>query len=232
LLPQPFTLDLAAKAGRLFGGRAFLHEQSTTGSFIQNAGHHRIIHIGTHAESDNLHPEFSRLIFAKDRDAAGEDNYLYLPQIYQCDLTADLAVLTACESGKPGFADGEGMISLAHAFNYAGSESIITGLWKIDEQVSALLMEQVYQNLLAGMTKDEALRQAKLSYLEQAGGRALAPQFWAGLVVMGDTGPVALNASRTLAWWWSGGGVLAILFLLGLIYRRRHKKMPHRRVSL
>ncbi len=56
---------------------------------------------------------------------------------YDCDLSSQLTVLTACESGKPGFKDGEGMISLAHAFNCAGSESILTGLWKIDEQTSA-----------------------------------------------------------------------------------------------
>jgi len=83
-------------------------------------------------------------------------------------------MLTACESGKPGYQDGEGMISLAHAFNYAGSESILTGLWKIDEQASAMLLDLFYENLADGLPKDEALRQAKLSYLQQAEGRMLA----------------------------------------------------------
>jgi CHAT domain-containing protein len=61
--------------------------------------------------------------------------------------------LTACESGKPGYEDGEGMISLTHAFNYAGSESIVTGLWKIDEQASALLLDIFYKNLRKRVTK-------------------------------------------------------------------------------
>lgn len=75
---------------------------------------------------------------------------------------------------------------------YAGSKSILTGLWKIDEQASALLLDIFYRNLLKGMDKDEALRQAKLSYLQNAEGRMLAPQYWAGLVIMGDTSPITL----------------------------------------
>ncbi len=223
LLPQPFTLDLATKAQRLLGGAAFLNEQSTVSSFRQNAAHHKIIHIGTHAESNNLHPEYSRLIFAKT--SADENNSLYLPEIYNCDLSSDLAVLTACESGRPGFEDGEGMVSLAHAFHYAGSESMLTGLWKIDEKASAQLMEAFYQNLVAGMSKDEALRQAKLHYLQTAEGRALSPQYWAGLVIMGDTAPIELKAAGKISWRWFVGA--AIFLLIGsfviLLRRKEHK---------
>src|SRR5690606_21468231 len=133
------------------------------------------------------HPEFSRLIFAKNTANIEEENSLFVDEIYNINLNANLTVLTACETGKPGFQDGEGMISLAHAFNYAGSESILTGLWKIDEQASSLVLSFFYENILKGMAKDEALRQAKLSYLSKAEGRMLAPQYWAGLVIMGDT---------------------------------------------
>jgi hypothetical protein len=85
------------------------------------------------------------------------------------------------------------MISLAHAFNYAGSESILTGLWKIDEQASSLLVDNFYKELLKGLPKDQALRRAKLAYLKNNEGRMLAPQYWAGLVIMGDTAPVILQ---------------------------------------
>ncbi|HEY0039997.1 MAG TPA: CHAT domain-containing protein, partial [Flavisolibacter sp.] len=137
-------------------------------------------------------------------------------EIYNCNLTSDLAVLTACESGKPGYEDGEGMVSLAHAFNYAGSESILTGLWKIDEQASAVLMESFYKNLVAGLPKDEALRQAKLDYLKNADGRALAPQYWAGLVIMGDTSPIALETASTFNWRWIAIGAMIIAFVIGV----------------
>ncbi|MEO9020897.1 MAG: CHAT domain-containing tetratricopeptide repeat protein [Ginsengibacter sp.] len=192
LLPQPFSIGLAKKINKILGGKTFINEESTKNTFVENAGNTRIIHIGTHAESNNDYPEFSRLIFAKNISTGDTDNSLFVDEIYNYNLTSQLAVLTACESGRPGFQDGEGMISLAHAFNYAGSESILTGLWKIDEQASALLLDIFYRNLLKGMDKDEALRQAKLSYLKHAEGRMLSPQYWAGLVIMGDTSPVLI----------------------------------------
>src|SRR5690606_25099467 len=107
---------------------------------------------------------------------------------------------TACETGKPSYQAGEGMISLAHAFNYAGSESILTSLWEIDEESSAKIVKLFYDNLSLGMPKDEALRKAKLSYIAKAERRTVAPQYWAGLVLIGDTTPIDLN--NNVAWWW------------------------------
>jgi CHAT domain-containing protein len=206
---SPIPFDLATKIQNLMGGEAFIYERSTKKKFEENAGNNRIIHIGTHAESNNDYPEFSRLIFAKNISTGDMDNSLFVDEIYNCNLTSDLAVLTACESGRPGYQDGEGMISLAHAFNYAGSESILTGLWKIDEQVSALLLDIFYKNLMKGMSKDEALRQAKLSYLKTAEGRMLSPQYWAGLVIMGDTSPVVITPKDNYRWI-----LLAAIFVL------------------
>ncbi len=223
LLPQPFTIDLAAKTQKFFGGDAYLNNQSTTAIFKANAGHHTIIHVGTHAESNNLHPEYSRLIFAKNTMAKDEENSLFLPDIYSCDLTSSLTVLTACESGKPGYRDGEGMISLAHAFNYAGSECILTGLWKIDEQVSTILIDQFYKNLSAGMPKDEALQQAKLSYLQKSSGRTAAPQYWAGLVLMGDTSPLKLEPKKSYSYYWIAGAAVVLSLLLLYVQRRVRK---------
>ncbi|MEO7312474.1 MAG: CHAT domain-containing tetratricopeptide repeat protein [Chitinophagaceae bacterium] len=223
LLPQPFTIALANKIQHLFGGKLYLNEQSTAANFKANAGGHTIIHIGTHAESNNLHPEYSRLIFAKNEDAPSEINSVFLTDIYNCNLSSSLTVLTACETGKPGFKDGEGMISLAHAFNYAGSQSILTGLWKIDEQVTIQLMDEFYKNLAAGMPKDEALQQAKLWYLKSNNGRLLAPQYWAGLVLMGDTAPIQFTPHINSTWWWIAGAGL-LLGLLGFLFGKKRRE--------
>lgn len=225
LLPQPFTVMLASKIKGLLGGKALINEASTEASFKANAGNHKIIHIGTHAESNNLFPNYSRLIFAKDPNDSEGDNSLFLPEIYNCDLVSNLTVLTACESGMPGYKDGEGMISLAHAFNYAGSESILTGLWKIDEQASAMIMESFYKNLLAGQPKDEALRSAKLKFLANADTRMLAPQYWAGLVLMGDTAPIHLEEKKLFQRWsFMLGGLAASALFIGLLAKTHRKR--------
>lgn len=211
LLPQPFSKDLVEKYKTTFSGQAFLNTNSTKTVFKNNAGEHKIIHIGTHAESNNLSPEFSRLIFAKSSDlaAAAEDNSLFSYEIYDFDLSSNLTVLTGCETGKPAFEPGEGMISLAHAFNYAGSESILTSLWKIDEKSSSMIVGYFFDYLQQGLPKDEALRKAKLEYIAQAQGRTSQPEYWAGLVLIGDTSPLDLQSAGWPLWAW----VLIILTL-------------------
>lgn len=220
LLPQPFTLQLISKIQRLMGGNLYLNNTSTKETFIKNAGQHGIIHIGTHAESNNDNPQLSKLIFAKNKQ---EDlnNALYVHEIYNCDLQSDLAVLTACETGKPGYQDGEGMVSLAHAFNYAGSNSILTGLWKIDEQSSAIIMEDFYKNLLKGLPKDEALQQAKIKFLKQGEGRMLAPQYWGGLIIMGNTAALPL---KTRGLYGTLALALVLIFMLGCLLVLRNRK--------
>ncbi|MGC1471499.1 MAG: CHAT domain-containing tetratricopeptide repeat protein [Psychroserpens sp.] len=224
LLPQPFTRTLSEKSSRLFNGNSFLNEKSTEEIFKNSAKEHKIIHIGTHAESNNISPELSRLVFAKSMDSTNtDDNYLYTYEIYNTNLSSNLAILTACETGKPTYQAGEGMISLAHAFNYAGSESILTSLWKIDEQSSAQIIEHFYGYLKDGLPKDEALREAKLDYLASANGRMLAPQYWAGLVLIGDTHPIDLNTATISIFWWILAVVLLVLVIVFLL-KKRHKK--------
>lgn len=221
LLPQPFTKDLAKSSTRLFGGESFLNEKSTEQVFKNSAKEHKIIHIGTHAESNNVSPELSRLVFAKSTDSTDlDDNYLYTYEIYNTNLSSNLAILTACETGKPSYQAGEGMISLAHAFNYAGSESILTSLWKIDEQSSAKIIEVFYKNIKKGMPKDEALQQAKLTYLSKAEGRTVNPEYWAGLVLIGDTSPIELQPSYTWIYWVLIGLVLLVLLIFVLRRKR------------
>ena len=221
LLPQPFTKDLADNSTRLFEGTSFLNERSTKTLFMNSAKEHKIIHIGTHAESNNISPELSRLVFAKSMDSTSTDtNYLYTYEIYNTNLSSNLAILTACETGKPSYQAGEGMISLAHAFNYAGSESILTSLWKIDEQSSAKIIESFYTYLKKGWAKDKALQQAKLDYISTADGRTAHPHYWAGLVLIGDTAPIELQSSPNLIYW--AVGILCIL-LIGVFIRRKRR---------
>lgn len=224
LLPQPFSESVAENYNRIFKGSHFKNKEATKQLFIDQAKEHKIIHIGTHAESNNVSPELSRLIFAKPLQSKNvtEDNSLYTYEIYNCDLTSNLAILTACETGKPSYQAGEGMISLAHAFTYAGSESILTSLWKIDEQSSAQIVSYFYNNLEKGMPKDRALRAAKLEYLNSSQGRTLQPNYWAGLILMGDTAPLELkNSTSWWMWVWIAIGVLCVLYFV-LKRKRTH----------
>ena len=220
LLPQPANQRLAERIKDIVGGKIFLDSSSTSDAFRRNAGEHRIIHIATHAEYNNAMPEQSGLFFAKDSTGAN-DNFITLGEIYSCPMDADLMILTACESGRPGYQDGEGLISLAHAFNYAGSRNILTALWKIDEVSSASIAEHFIHHLKEGLYTDEALQQAKLDYLRESDGRILAPAYWSGLVLMGRPQKVQVN-DPTGHWNWSILGIaLAVGLAIFLLVRNR-----------
>ncbi|MEZ4859060.1 MAG: CHAT domain-containing protein [Flavobacteriaceae bacterium] len=222
LLPQPFSVDVVKKYSKQFNGKSFLNKDASKQLFEKLAGEHKIIHIGTHAESDNISPELSRLVFAKNAESSNlEDNYLYTYEIYNYNLNSNLAILTACETGKPGYQAGEGMISLAHAFNYAGSESILTSLWEIDEESSSKIIEHFYNYLSQGMPKDEALRKAKLDYIAHTKGRTAAPQYWAGLVLIGDTAPIEFKSSFSIMYWIIG--TFLLLMLLFFLFKKFRK---------
>ncbi len=229
LLPQPGVTRLAQKIKGMLGGEIFMNEGSTRTTFKRNAGGHNIIHIGTHAEYNNIRPEQSGLVFSKNTNERSESNFLALREIYNCNMQSDLTLLTACESGKHGYQDGEGMISLAHAFNYAGSQRILTALWKIDEQSSSRITELFITNLKEGVATDEALRQAKLQYLREARGRTVAPAYWAGLVIIGEPAKLQLSNPQNYIYWIAGA--LAILIPLAVIImklqRRRTRFAKH-----
>ncbi len=221
LLPQPFSVDLAKEFSKLFKGKSFLNKNASKQIFINEANEHKIIHIGTHAESNNVSPELSRLIFAKNNQ--DEDNSLYTYEIYNQNLNSNLAILTACETGKPTYQSGEGMISLAHAFNYAGSESILTSLWKIDEQSSTQIIKYFYNYLAEGFSKDKALQQAKLDYIASAEGRTVSPQYWAGLVLIGDASPINISTSSNNLLFWIFC-VLTIILIAVFFRKKRNVK--------
>ncbi len=103
------------------------------------------------------------------------------------NLRASLAVLSSCESGIGKTYRGEGMLSMANAFTFAGCDNIVMGLWKVDDQLSVKLMDTFYSELLNGMAIDEALAMAKRTYLASADQVSANPKLWGSLVAYGES---------------------------------------------
>ena len=112
---------------------------------------------------------------------------------------------------------------------YAGAKSIVTTLWSIDDEPSSLIMDGFYAHLQEGLPKDEALRRAKLDYLEGNSALRAHPLFWAAFIPLGDMEPLTFQEKNT--WWPIGGGMTIILILgiRGLIRRRRRKPSAENR---
>ncbi|KAA3614280.1 MAG: CHAT domain-containing protein [Planctomycetota bacterium] len=136
----------------------------------------------------------SGLVFAGvnlEPDPDRDDGYLSAEEIQHLDLSlCDLAVLSACETGLGSERAGEGMMSLRRAFEVAGAKTVVSSLWKVDDQATAMLMNWFYENYwILGMAKNEALHQAKLRLLRENRARYGGdgrPATWGAFVLSGD----------------------------------------------
>jgi CHAT domain-containing protein/Tfp pilus assembly protein PilF len=165
--------------------------EATKSLFLREAPHCRLVHLSTHGVLDSA-ADFSYLGFAPETEGE-EPAPLFVRDLYNLQLNADLVTLSACETGIGQLQSGEGIISLARAFAYAGAKSIVTSLWQVNDAATKDLMLLFYQELNRGKNKDQALHDAKLGYLQSTSGERSHPFFWAGLIGLGAMNPVALR---------------------------------------
>ena len=139
-------------------------------------------------------------------------------------FNADLAVLSACNTGFGAISRGEGVMSLARAFTYAGVPATVTSLWKVPDLTTREIMVEFYKNLKRGMTKDAALRQSKLTYLDNTPESIAAnPYFWAGFVPMGNMAAMDLSEPSPLSIPLILGGLVALWGLGSWFYQNRNR---------
>jgi CHAT domain-containing protein len=150
-------------------------------SFLrQDGGHSRILHFATHATADLNAPLFSAVLLAP---GGGEDGLLEVREIMNLRLNADLAVLSACETGRGPVLLSEGRISLSWAFMLAGCASTIVSQWKADSASTASLMIEFHRQLVAGASIAEALRRAQRVLIGSE--HRWQPYYWAAFIAMG-----------------------------------------------
>ncbi len=192
----------------LFAGDAFTGEGITESQFRSLATDYKLLHLSMHAEMDDVNPMYSHFIFNTSNDTI-HDGILTAAELYNLPLKADLAVLSACNTGFGAIKKGEGIMSLSRAFRYAGVPSTVMSLWKVPDDATSKIMGDFYQFLKEGDTKDSALRRAKLAYLDQAiTPEQKHPFYWAGFVATGDMAKIDLSPSPF--WKWGIGLVLFV----------------------
>ena len=151
-----------------------------------NVGQYQIVHFATHGFLDSEHPELSGIVLTMvDRNGVRTNGLMPLYDIYSLDLSAELTVLSACQTALGKDIKGEGLVGLTHAFMSAGSKSVVASLWKVDDRATAVLMADFYQSMLQqGMSPAAALRSAKLKMMRDK--RWSEPYYWAGFVLQGE----------------------------------------------
>ncbi|MEL7195888.1 MAG: CHAT domain-containing protein [Bacteroidota bacterium] len=207
----PYAQKEAQRLHQLMGGTLYTGAEASEEAFKEHAVDYRLIHVAGHAIVDNAQGLNSHIIFTEDSTST-EDQRLEIKELFNLDLQADLVVLSACETGVGKMRKGEGIISLAWGMIYAGAQSVATTLWQVNDQATEKLMTQFYMNLKQGMAKDQALHQAKMTYLSQGDHLSAHPYLWGSFIIVGDHEPVS---SPILPWWWILGGFVGVGVVIG-----------------
>ncbi len=98
------------------------------------------------------------LVLAQEKE---EDGFLRASEVEKLQLNADLAVLSACNTGTGKYFTGEGVMGISRSFLLAGSRSVVVSLWSVPSKETELLMVNFYRNLRSGIDAPAALRKAK-----------------------------------------------------------------------
>lgn len=196
LAPLPYTKSEVSKIDSLLPyplakKKLFLDSSATEQSFRKWAPDAKIVHLATHSEVYYENPLFSVIYLNGDRDKKtrniDNDGKIHAYELFEMNLDNQLVVLSSCESGAGDYITGSGIIGLSRAFTYAGAKSLVLNLWPVNDQAAEKISVKFYEYLKKGYTKAEALRKAKLYFIDNGNAN---PYIWGSYIETGDDSPL------------------------------------------
>jgi tetratricopeptide (TPR) repeat protein len=176
LLPRDrvsLFLDFSAKLGAASG---------------EALGGFRVIHLATHSLVNDRHPDLSQIVFSLvTPEGRPQPGRLFQKDIYRLRLNSDLVVLSSCSSAAGSTDRGEGILSLARAFLFAGSKSVLASRWEVDDAATSELLRRFYGHLFKDrLSVVEALAGAQAELRNYRTRKFRNPFYWAGFELYGD----------------------------------------------
>ncbi|MFA8341959.1 MAG: CHAT domain-containing protein [Rhodothermaceae bacterium] len=165
---------------KIFAGKEATEENFKKFDFAD----YRYLHFATHCIIDKDIPELSGLILEKGKGK--DDGILYLNEIYNFKIRADLVTLSACETAQGKWVHGEGMIGFTRGFLYAGAKNILASFWKVNDYSTSRFMKEFYSGMINGMKKSKSLRKTKLEMINSGYDYAM-PYYWASFKLIGNS---------------------------------------------
>ncbi|UZR93600.1 CHAT domain-containing protein [Chondrinema litorale] len=177
-----------------FNGKYFYGEQATESSFKKLVKNFDILHLAIHGTADSEDSYGAYLQFRPEVNEA-DDSRLYNFELYNMELKAKLAVLSACESGMGRRNRGEGILSIGRGFAYAGCPTTMMSLWQVNDKATADIISLFYKKLNEGLNISKSLQTAKLTYLNSSDEITAHPAYWAPMVMYGENSNLTSNIS-------------------------------------
>ncbi len=164
----------------------FLGVAATKERFVKESSNYQIIHLALPQSLDDGSPIYSKLYFSN----ASRENTLEAHEIFNLHLNADLLVLSS--NSNPQNPNAGSLNGFLNAAKFAGVPSVVTRTWEEAGVNSPELFKIFYANLKMGLSKAEALRQAKVEYLTTVNRN---PLYWAPYLLHGDPQPMVFQSN-------------------------------------
>ncbi len=174
--PLPGSQQEAQAIAKLLNTQALIGPQATEKTVLAQIRQASVIHFATHGLLDENQGMASAIALVAGPD---DDGLLTAGELSEIPLTANLAVLSACETGR-GKITGDGVLGLSRSLMLAGVPNVVVSLWAVPDQATASLMTEYYRQMPQQPTQAQALRQAMLTTLKQYPD----PHDWAGFVLL------------------------------------------------
>lgn len=159
----------------------YIGKDATKENLVAHAPNSELVHIGAHANVDEVDPLYSTIHLA---GTAGRPGNVEAHEIYEMNLSkVRLATLSACDSGLGRVSRGDELWGFTRSFLGAGSRSLVVSLWPVEDLSTSLLMAKFYEELRE-TDPPRALRVAQLAVMRR--GEYRHPFFWAPFTVVGD----------------------------------------------
>lgn len=165
--------ELDALRGLFPAARVLAREEATRAAFVEGARGCRIVHVASHANFRPDNPMLSGIHLA--------DGDLSFYDVFGLRLSADLVVLSGCNTGAVAVGAGDELHGLLRGFLYAGAPSLVISMWAADDAATAGVMRDFYRRLESGSSARDALRAAQRSAL----GQSQHPYYWAPFMLLG-----------------------------------------------
>ncbi|MDN4165107.1 CHAT domain-containing protein [Cytophagales bacterium LB-30] len=208
----PWTGAEGKAVSQAVGARFLQNGEASEAVFKAEVEEAQFSHLASHAFWNVSDPDLS---FVALQPGGEEDGKLHAYEIYNLNAANRLIVLSACNSGRGQVLDGEGAMSLARAFSYAGAGGVVLSLWPVSDEITAEIMRIFYQEMSRGVSVDQALQKAKLIYLENSDAKGREPYYWAAWQYIGQPHE-ALFPNRTYELGWISAIIGLMVLSLGV----------------
>ncbi|MDY7055310.1 CHAT domain-containing protein [Limnospira fusiformis] len=186
--PSPFDTPGAEQEARqvteIFSGEYWVREEATRDRFQNDSPRFNILHLANPIcfqanGCPGLGLGANQILFAH-----GETFNIADIGLLGLNQTNLVVLSGGFQTGMETESEGGGLVAIAYLFERAGADAVIASLWNAEDNTTLLIMTEFYENVKQGMTKAEALRQAKLTFAQEG----IHPFYWSPLILIGDGG--------------------------------------------